>query len=235
MLAEASAGDPPAVALGWAEAAEEAAGLAPGHVRRVGAMAELLACKAGLGRRRAARLGFAAMLHDVGMLAVPMEVVLKPGALAQAELDQVRIHPMAGAEMLRWLDFPALEEAEQAASGHHERWDGSGYPLGLSGTDIPLPARVAGLADVLDTLTSPRPHKPAYPLRLAAQRLGRERGRGFDPSLVDVVLAYLEEFEGLCWSGEAASGGEAGLSKRDLEAGGVEAGGQSVAAGSRFI
>ncbi len=185
------------VCRGWAEAAEAREAAEGGHVRRVGEFSALLAEAAGLGRRRARRLGLAAMLHDVGKLSVPASALGRPGPLTEGEQVLVQDHARIGAGMLAELRLPIFRLAESVALSHHERWDGKGYPEGAAGSDIPVAGRIVGMADAFDVLTSPRPHKPAYPLSLSVRILGRERGRRFDPWLVDALLANLADFREL--------------------------------------
>ena len=146
-------------------------------------------------------LGHAAPLHDVGKVAIPDAILFKPGKLDDGEWTVMRTHAAIGAEILRGLapgeGHELLALAEQVAWTHHERWDGTGYPRGLAGEAIPLAGRIMSIADCYDALTSERPYKRAWTHAEAVEQLRRERGRAFDPALVDSVLAREGELAGL--------------------------------------
>jgi len=146
-------------------------------------------------------LGWAAPLHDVGKVAIPDAILFKPGKLDEGEWAIMRTHASIGAEILRGLGAGAGHEllalAEELAWTHHERWDGTGYPRGLAGTAIPLAGRIMAVADCYDALTSERPYKHAWPHEAAVAHLGEQRGRAFDPQLIDSVLARADELAGL--------------------------------------
>lgn len=131
-----------------------------------------------------------AKLHDLGKIATPDHVLLKPGKLSPEEFDVVKLHTTQGerllADFIRQMDDSFLNTARDIAHAHHERWDGTGYPRGLMGEEIPLGARVVAIADVYDALTSIRPYKPAFPHEKACEIIMENRGRHFDPYLVDV-------------------------------------------------
>lgn len=146
----------------------------------------------------------AAPLHDVGKVAVPDRILLKPGPLTSGEHRIMRTHTIVGGQMLGGSSFPYVRTAAEIALTHHERWDGSGYPRGLVGEDIPLVGRLVAVADVLDALVSPRPYKDAWPLDRALAEIESQRGRHFDPAIVDVLLAIID-VEGL--PPEVAAGG----------------------------
>ncbi len=159
------------------------------HVERVAELAEALALAAGMPADRAAVLGQAALLHDIGKVAVPDAILLKAGPLLAAELAVIRTHPSIGAHILSGSRSPVLQLAEQIARTHHERWDGQGYPAGLEGEQIPLAGRLVGIVDVYDSLSSVRPYKAAWPRERVVSHLLGERGRQFDPALLDTFLA----------------------------------------------
>jgi PAS domain S-box-containing protein len=159
------------------------------HTRRVGDLAARLAAGLGLAEEEVELLRLAAPLHDVGKIGIPDTILLKRGRLTPAEFGTVKEHTLIGAEMLGGGGFPLLESAEQIARSHHERWDGTGYPHGLSGADIPLAGRIVALADVFDALTHDRPYKAAWSREAALAEIGVQRGRQFDPRLVDAFLA----------------------------------------------
>jgi ribonuclease P protein subunit RPR2 len=125
---------------------------------------------------------FGFLLHDIGKVAVPDAILYKPEPLTAEERDLIQCHPAVGAEILRDIAF--LGEAKAVVRHHHERWDGAGYPDGLSGEDIPLAARVFAVADTLDALTTDRPYRPASPLRAARRVIDSAAGTQFDPAVV---------------------------------------------------
>jgi len=173
--------------LGLALAAERDEG-ASEHAERVARTAFGLAQQLGFSRREAAFIYQAAPLHDLGKIVVSAELLMKPGKLSADEFEQVKIHTTAGAGLLAFGDSPLLRLASEIALAHHERWDGSGYPAGLCGEDIPLSGRIVALADVFDALTHERPYKRAWPLEEAIAELCRLRGTHFDPHVVDAFL-----------------------------------------------
>ncbi len=158
------------------------------HTKRVGELSARLAARMGLPEPEVDLLRLAAPLHDVGKVGIPDAILLKPGHLTAAEFEVIKGHAAIGAEMLAGRDFPLLEMAERIALTHHERWDGSGYPAGLAGDDIPLVGRIVALADVFDALTHDRPYKSAWPLKDAITEVRAQRARQFDPALVDAFL-----------------------------------------------
>ncbi len=155
------------------------------HAWRVGLLTGLLAEELGLGSERAKTLRWAAPLHDVGKIAIPDEILRKPGKLTADEWAVMRRHTTLGAEVLSGGTFPLLQTAEIIARSHHERWDGQGYPNGLAGEEIPLIGRIVAVADVFDSLTHVRPYKPAMPIDEAIALIRVGRGTHFDPRVVD--------------------------------------------------
>ncbi|MEA2297064.1 MAG: hypothetical protein QOE86_4703, partial [Solirubrobacteraceae bacterium] len=132
------------------------------------------------------QIEFGFLLHDVGKVAVPDAILFKPDALSDEEFALIARHPVVGAEILRDVSF--LGEAKLIVRHHHERWDGTGYPDGLRGDDIPLAARVFALVDTLDAITSDRPYRAAAGWAVAREVIVAQSGTQFDPS---VVQAYL--------------------------------------------
>ena len=128
--------------------------------------------------------GDAAPMHDVGKIGIRDSILLKQGRLTQDEYEQMKEHPTIGARILGGSRAKLLQMAEQIAYSHHERWDGTGYPRGLAGSDIPLVGRIVALADVFVALTTPRVYKDAWSVDDAVQHIQRERGRHFDPQVV---------------------------------------------------
>ena len=145
------------------------------------------------------RIVHAAPLHDIGKIAVSDRILQKPGRLTPEEFEEMKKHASKGGEMVQNIlgnmdDAPFLQTASEIATSHHERWDGGGYPSGLKGDAIPLPARMMAVADVFDALVSERCYKKAMPPDQAFRILEEERGRQFDPSIVDLMPALRPEF-----------------------------------------
>jgi PAS domain S-box-containing protein len=157
------------------------------HNERVSRTAGLIAAELGLERRLVKLIGEAALLHDVGKVGVSDAILFKPGPLTPAELDHVHRHAETGASILSGSHSEVLRIAEEIARSHHEWWDGTGYPDGLSGTAIPLSARIAAIADVYDALTNTRPYKRPWPAADALAEILSLAGRQFDP---DAVRAF---------------------------------------------
>lgn len=161
------------------------------HTRRVGDLSARLAERIGLPAAEVDLIRRAAPLHDVGKIGVSDAILLKPGPLTAAEFAQVKAHTVIGAKMLGGRGFPLLEVAEQIAVSHHERWDGSGYPHGLAGEEIPLVGRIVALADVFDALTHDRPYKSAWSIEESLDEIRRQRGRQFDPDLAETFVELI--------------------------------------------
>jgi putative two-component system response regulator len=161
------------------------------HTERVGQMAALLAREIALPDADVALIRRAAPLHDVGKIGIPDAILLKLGTLTSDEFALVRTHTKIGQRILAGSRFALLQLAEEIALTHHERWDGSGYE-GLAGDGIPLAGRIVAVADVFDALTQKRPYKPAWPVDDAIAEMVRQRGRQFDPDLVDAFLRITE-------------------------------------------
>jgi putative two-component system response regulator len=154
------------------------------HVLRMSHYARLIAEAHGLGSEAADIIYSTAPMHDIGKIGIPDSILLKPGKLDAEEWKTMQQHPLMGAEIIGKHDNELLETARVIALSHHEKWDGSGYPLGLKGEDIPLEGRIVAIADVFDALLSVRPYKPALPLEQALHYLESETGRHFDPQLI---------------------------------------------------
>jgi putative nucleotidyltransferase with HDIG domain len=153
------------------------------HAERVTAYGMKIARVLGLSVSETAELEFGFLLHDIGKLAIPDSILYKPGRLTAEERALVVQHPVVGAEIVRDIEF--LAQPMQVVRYHHERWDGSGYPDGLAGEEIPLSARVFAVADVLDALTSDRPYRRASPLGEARAMIVAESGEHFDPRVIE--------------------------------------------------
>jgi putative two-component system response regulator len=155
------------------------------HTERVAALAARLAQRLGLSELAVTHIRHAAPLHDVGKIAIPDSILLKPGRLAPEEFEVVKTHAEAGARVLAEADSELLEVAESIARAHHERWDGTGYPDELSGDDIPLVGRLVHVADVFDVLMHERPYKDAFSVEDAAAEITGGAGTQFDPEVVE--------------------------------------------------
>jgi putative two-component system response regulator len=174
----------------WAQAAEHYEPGIAGHLQRMSRYCAVLGPQFGL---HSESLELASMLHDVGKLTIPDSILLKPGSLSSDERRTVETHAEAGYEMLRGSRSSLLDLAAVIARTHHEKFDGSGYPQGLAGAEIPLAGRVAAVADVFDALTCERVYRAAWALEEAVTWMTEQRGKHFDPSLVDAFLASMDE------------------------------------------
>ena len=159
------------------------------HTERVAGLAARLGAHLGMTSGAVARIRYAAPLHDVGKIAIPDSILLKPGRLDAEEFEVVKTHADAGARVLADGDSELLEVAEQIARHHHERWDGAGYPDGLGGDDIPLVARLVHVADVFDVLVNERPYKESWSVGDAAEEISGGAGTQFDPEIVEAFVA----------------------------------------------
>lgn len=158
-----------------------------GHTRRVQVIAARLATALGVRDKHLLQaIETAAVLHDVGKLAVPECILNKPGALSPAEFEAIKLHASIGAEILSATQFP--DPVVSIVRHHHENWDGTGYPAGLAGTDIPVGARILAVADCFDALTSDRPYRPRLRSAEALEELQARCGAKYDPSIVDVFV-----------------------------------------------
>ena len=135
----------------------------------------------------------AAPMHDIGKIGIPDHILLKPGKLSPDEWEVMARHPLIGAQIIGDDPSPLMRMSRDIAENHHEKWDGSGYPFGRAGAEIPLAARIVAVADVFDALTTARPYKPAWSVEDSVALIDRERGRHFDPHLVDVFHHVLPE------------------------------------------
>ncbi len=164
------------------------------HVRRVAEYIHILARKYGLPEAEADLLRLAAPMHDVGKLGIPDSVLNKPGLLNPEEMILIQTHPSIGYEILKSSTRPMLKAAAMISLHHHERFDGTGYPSGLAGEDIPVYGRLGAVADVFDALMSDRIYRPAWPVEQVVVHFRKERGQHFDPRMTDILLDNLNEF-----------------------------------------
>ncbi len=163
------------------------------HVNRMASIAAYLGAQLGLERERVLLLRAAAPMHDVGKIATPDDVLRKPGALTLEERREMERHTVVGHEILAGSDSELLQMAAVIALSHHEHWDGSGYPQGLSGEEIPLEGRIAAVADVFDALLSDRCYRPAMSVAEAVATIREGKGTHFDPQIADLLLRHVEE------------------------------------------
>ena len=173
-----------------AEFRDEETGL---HTRRVGEICFVLARKLGLGDERADLIRLASPLHDLGKIAIPDRILLKPGPLTPAERAIMEEHAEMGFELLTGSGQRVLDVAALIALTHHERFDGNGYPHGLAGDEIALEGRIAAVADVFDAMTSSRPYRDAESTDAAIEAIRAGSGSQFDPRVVSAFLASVEE------------------------------------------
>ncbi len=176
---------------GWAQAVDVQSVGDPAHSRRVAALAVALGRLMGLSEASLANLRRAALIHGLGLMNLPFEIVRKPGFLNEEERERLQAH-------VRYLEIRLgtlndLRPALRIAYYHHERWDGSGYPEGLSGKEIPLEARILAVADVWDSLRHPRPYRSAWPFETGRQFMQQKAGLWFDPQVVDALLTLLKD------------------------------------------
>jgi hypothetical protein len=158
------------------------------HTERVAQTSREVADRLGMPAGTSSLIYQAAPLHDVGKLAIPESILLKPGRLTPEEFEQVKTHTTTGAAILAGSSSEVLQTAEEIALTHHEWWNGHGYPAGLAGEDIPLSGRIVAVADVFDALTHERPYKDAWPVNQAVDEVRSLRGSQFDPDVIDVFM-----------------------------------------------
>ena len=163
------------------------------HIERMARTAQLLARAAGLSEAEAELVLQAAPLHDIGKIGIPDRILLKPTSLTPDEWRVMRMHPGIGAGIIGKHDAPVLKIARRISLTHHEKWDGTGYPRGLKGEEIPLVGRIVALADVFDALTSERPFKPGWPIDNATAYVREQSGKHFDPRLAGLFLELMPE------------------------------------------
>lgn len=159
------------------------------HIQRMANYSRLIAERLGLSAADQQLILQAAPMHDVGKIGIPDYILLKPGILSPEEMGVMRTHAALGHELLKDSESVVIQAGARIALFHHEKFDGTGYPQGIAGEEIPLFGRIAALADVFDALTSERPYKKAWPVERARDHLLEQRGAHFDPSCVDAFLA----------------------------------------------
>ena len=173
------------------------------HLQRVRVFGTEIARILGFSADEIEALRAAALLHDIGKLAVPEHIISKPGRLSPEEFEKMKIHPMVGADILERVAFPY--PVAPIVRSHHERWDGTGYPQGLKGDQIPRGARVLSAVDCLDALASHRQYRPALPLEVAMEKVAAMSGTAFDPEVIRVLQLHYRELEAMVQSSAAES------------------------------
>ncbi|MFO7602814.1 MAG: two-component system response regulator [Gammaproteobacteria bacterium] len=163
------------------------------HIIRMSKFSRTLGRAAGMSEAEAEMLLNASPMHDIGKIGIPDAILLKPGKLDADEWQIMKSHATIGARILSGHASELMQAAREIALTHHEKWDGSGYPRGLRGEEIPLMGRIVALADVFDALTSERPYKQAWPVEAAVDYIRESSGKHFDPQLVEIFMSNLDE------------------------------------------
>ncbi|MHB8491740.1 MAG: HD-GYP domain-containing protein [Solirubrobacteraceae bacterium] len=159
-----------------------------GHTERVAYTAAQLAMELGLERELIWTIGRAAPLHDVGKVGIADSILLKPGRLTPEEFEIMKTHTTIGGRILEDGDSPVLQMGKEIALSHHERWDGSGYPSGVAGNDIPIVGRIVALADAFDAMSHPRPYKAVLSIKDAVDEIARSSASHFDPNVAEAFM-----------------------------------------------
>ncbi|MFN4191178.1 MAG: HD-GYP domain-containing protein, partial [Pseudothermotoga sp.] len=175
---------------GWAYALDLRDKETEGHSERVTELTLKMARKMGIKDEELIHIKRGALLHDIGKMGVPDNILLKPGKLTDEEWELMKKHPFYAYQMLSRIEY--LRPAVEIPYCHHERWDGTGYPRGLKGKEIPLSARIFAIVDVYDALTSDRPYRKAWSKEEAIQYIKDEKGKQFDPKVVDIFLTMVQ-------------------------------------------
>lgn len=163
------------------------------HVERMSHYSSTIARKLGFNEELVEQILWAAPMHDIGKIGIPDSILRKPGKLDDAEWVIMRQHTIIGAKILKGANADFIRLAEIISLNHHEKWDGSGYPNRIKGSDIPIAARIVAVADVFDALTSERPYKKPFPMEKAMSIIKESRGTHFDPDVADAFCASEEE------------------------------------------
>jgi putative two-component system response regulator len=163
------------------------------HIQRIGYYIEIIGQKISLSHQEIEEFLYASPMHDVGKIGIPDNILLKPGKLNAEEWAVMQQHTTIGGKILSGSDSSTLKTAEIIALTHHEKWDGSGYPNNLKGSDIPMPGRITAIADVFDALTSKRPYKDAFSMEKAFAIMKDGQGKHFDPDLLDAFFAVKDD------------------------------------------
>jgi putative two-component system response regulator len=163
------------------------------HIRRMSRYCELLARRYGLDAERCDLIRIASPMHDIGKIGTPDHILLKPGAFTPDEFEIITKHTNMGYRILDGSEAELLKLAAMIALTHHEKFDGTGYPRRLAGEAIPIEGRIAAIADAFDALTTQRVYKPAFPTEQATDLMRKDRGKHFDPDLLDVFLGSMDD------------------------------------------
>jgi len=162
------------------------------HIIRIGEYSPFIAEKLNLPKEFIDTIRYASPMHDIGKIGIPDNILLKPGRLTDIEFETIKTHTTIGAKLLSHSKSKIIQMAEEIALTHHEKFNGKGYPNQLKGTDIPISGRIIAIADTFDAITSKRPYKEPYPFEMALELLKKERGKHFDPDVLDV---FVENFD----------------------------------------
>jgi diguanylate cyclase (GGDEF)-like protein/putative nucleotidyltransferase with HDIG domain len=192
------------------------------HLKRVQVYAIEVGKLLGITKDELEALRVASLLHDIGKLAVPEHIISKPGRLTPDEFEKMKVHVVVGAEILEHVRFPF--PVVPIVSAHHEKWNGTGYPLGLRGTDIPVGARILSAVDALDALASDRQYRRALPLPEAMSKIEQESGRSFDPAVVEILKTHYVDLERKAQVGGSADAAKLSTNLK-IERGGAPAAG----------
>lgn len=171
------------------------------HIVRMSTVCRIIAEDLGFDREFCRSIQVAAQMHDIGKVHIPDSILFKPGPLTPEERAIMETHTTIGEEILAGSESALIQTAARIAGSHHEKWDGTGYPRRLAGTDIPITGRIAAVADVFDALVSPRPYKKPWPIADARDYIAKESGRQFDPGC---VAAFLRRFDTIATVGAQA-------------------------------
>ncbi len=182
------------------------------HIVRIAMYTEFMAKNFGLPEDTVKLLRYASPMHDIGKIGIPDKILMKPDRLTAEEFETIKTHTTIGASILSGSKADVLNLACEIALNHHERWNGSGYPNGLSKFDIPVSGRIVGLVDTFDALTSTRPYKKPYPVEVAVDFIRNERGTHFDPEIVDTFLSCLDGIKRI----RQSIGSDPGLNPADM-------------------
>ncbi|MCP3875926.1 MAG: response regulator [Desulfobacteraceae bacterium] len=164
------------------------------HITRIGQYCTLMAEKLNLTENFIDNIYYAAPMHDIGKIGIPDKILLKPKNLTHVEFETIKTHTQIGARLLSRSKSKILQMAQEIALTHHEKFNGSGYPNQLKGTDIPISGRIVALADTFDALISKRPYKDPYPYKITYDILEKESGKHFDPDILDIFLNNFDQF-----------------------------------------
>lgn len=165
------------------------------HIVRMCKYCALIAEKLGLPDEEVQNIQSATPMHDIGKVGIPDKIIIKPGKLTPKEFEIMKTHTIIGAKILEGSKSEILRMGQKIAISHHEKWDGTGYPYGIGGAQIPFVGRIVALADTFDALTSRRPYKNPYPIEIASRIIVKDRERSFDPEIVDIFIRNINGFE----------------------------------------